>query len=293
MYLTPYSNRGRRYRLEEAIGEGRNSVVYKSYDVQNKGKTKPVSVKWFKDAVPAAVKKEFTNLICSFHPHVVEVEDYSLNPAFLVMEYIPETLRDRVVKGTVTQQIVIDYLLQLPEILAGFIQKNIVHGDFKDSNIGYTENRLIKALDFGLTLPLRVMKIKADDFIPLHYPPEFRLSKLLTPGHDTFSAGKVLESILLGHYCRTASDALERMELFYDTKIPIAFKRVYLSLVHPDYRKRPLPDQLRILVKEAVHELDKKCYFKPQQLVPLAQVQELNKSCHQPDAVENHKRPAS
>lgn len=267
---------GKRYVLEERINGGKFGSVYKGYDPQQ-----PDQLLAIKKPHPFYPQREeayirsvvFLNRESSIlqrirHLNVVEYRDHSAdekNP-YIVLEYIPETLADKTQNGAVTQALVADLLLQIPELLGLLRQLHLTHGDIKRSNLGYTGNRLIKIFDFGSAISLSQTTMRPcpelrKERLGSHFPPEFREGYLVTPSFDTYTAGKTLEHLLTGRYSPSVEQAAEVFEELHGISMPLSLQNLLLQMTHPDHASRPVPEELKALCHQAVHDLDQEVYF--------------------------------
>ena len=201
--ITSPSVTGKQYCVNERIHHGQYGTVYKGHPKDNP--SFPVAVKkpllYHRDARTTldqrkrALRFETFMLRQVDDDNVARYVDHGSNDddLYLVQEYVPETLTDRIRSNTVTQMVVVDFLLQIPEILALLQERNMIHGDLKCPNLGYTSQRLLKVLDFGEALPLphSVQRpcLVPPEGLPHFYPPEFRTGLVITLSFDTYTAG--------------------------------------------------------------------------------------------------------
>jgi serine/threonine protein kinase len=86
------------------------------------------------------------------HPHICTVHDvgHQNGTDYLVMEYLEgETLAQRLQKGPVPPEQVLQYAIQIADALDKAHRKGITHRDLKPGNIMLTKGGA-KLLDFGL-----------------------------------------------------------------------------------------------------------------------------------------------
>jgi serine/threonine protein kinase len=87
------------------------------------------------------------------HPHICTIHEISEeeDQSFIVMEYIEgQSLRQKILKGPLDQNEVLDIAIQVAEGLEEAHKKGIVHRDIKPGNIMLTEKGAAKVMDFGL-----------------------------------------------------------------------------------------------------------------------------------------------
>jgi serine/threonine-protein kinase len=144
---------GRRYRLDELIGKGGMSLVYRATDLELQD---TVALKIFtqptnEDAL-ARFKQEVLLARQLIHRNVVRVYDLgtALGARFLTMELlVGEDLHSKLVKGLTLRE-GIDYLIQACAGLEAAHQAGVVHRDIKPENLFVTRENVVKVTDFGI-----------------------------------------------------------------------------------------------------------------------------------------------
>ncbi len=145
------------YHILEKLGEGGNGVVYRAEDLKLK---RTVALKFlsYSYALDADAKKRFIHEAQSAsaldHPNIYtiheigETEDGKL---FISMtHYEGENLKDKIKKGRLNKEQVINIAIQICEGLNKAHQSGIIHRDIKPANIFVTKDGIVKILDFGL-----------------------------------------------------------------------------------------------------------------------------------------------
>ena len=145
------------YKILEKLGSGGMGVVYKAEDIKL---DRFVALKFLPPHLSQAEneKKRFIheakaasglqhNNICTIH-EINETEDDQM---YIVMEcYEGESLKDKIKKGPMTFEEVLDITTQIAKGLEKAHAKKIVHRDIKPANILITEDGVVKIVDFGL-----------------------------------------------------------------------------------------------------------------------------------------------
>jgi len=143
------------YEILSAIGAGGMGEVYKARDTRL-DRTVAIKVLPTHLAGRAELRERFereAKTIASLnHPHICTLYDtgHQDDIDFLVMEYIEgETLAQRLLKGSLPIQQVLQYAIEIADALDKAHRKGITHRDLKPGNIMLTKSGT-KLLDFGL-----------------------------------------------------------------------------------------------------------------------------------------------
>lgn len=276
-FITPPSVSDRYYCLEEKIGEGAFGIVYKAYDLSHP--EVPVAVKKPKEDIgrvniiscaQSRTMREAGFLQLIRDPHVVRYIDHGSESGFpyVVMEYVPETLA----RVRVNQDVIENYIEQISVVLKVLQESNVAHCDLKAGNIGYVSEKL-KLLDFGLAAPFEHNFFHFHLPVQSHHPPEFRRAQVVTRTTDMYSAGKILEQLVVGKYNLPASAAIEKMKQKYSAAPPKSFQHLLRSMLRQQPFRRPNPSQLLELANDALQDLRHKKYFSSFAAVPLTDAQ--------------------
>jgi tetratricopeptide (TPR) repeat protein/tRNA A-37 threonylcarbamoyl transferase component Bud32 len=154
---------GRRYVLQEKLGQGGMGAVYRAYDRLTGQQVALKHVTLEKENlrfasratsidVEVALAQEFKTLASLRHPHIISVLDYgfdeNLQPYF-TMELL-ENAQDIIEAGSsLSQDEQVMLLVQALQALAYLHRHGIVHRDLKPDNV-LVINGQVKVLDFGL-----------------------------------------------------------------------------------------------------------------------------------------------
>jgi eukaryotic-like serine/threonine-protein kinase len=143
------------YEILSAIGAGGMGEVYKARDTRL---DRIVAIKVLPThlADRAELRERFdreARTIASLnHPHICTLHDIGHQDGidFLVMEYLEgETLAQRLVKGSLPLEQVLQYAIEISDALDKAHRKGVTHRDLKPGNIMLTKTGT-KLLDFGL-----------------------------------------------------------------------------------------------------------------------------------------------
>ena len=207
---------GGRYRLDEVIGRGGMSTVYKAFDTVLE---RPVAIKLMHREIASdsdqleRFRREARAVAQLNHPNVVSVIDAGEEPLhedpegtgtpYIVLEYVDgETLKSVIRReGPLEVPQALAYAIEVARALGAAHERQIVHRDVKPHNILIDPEGGAKITDFGiarslteegLTMAGRVLG--TTDYVS----PEQALGQPVTPQSDLYSLGIVLYEMLTG-----------------------------------------------------------------------------------------------
>jgi dipeptidyl aminopeptidase/acylaminoacyl peptidase/predicted Ser/Thr protein kinase len=176
------------YEILSAIGAGGMGEVYRARDTRLE---RTVAVKILPDHLSdrAELRERFdreARTVASLnHPHICVLHDIGHQDGtdFLVMEYLEgETLAERLKKGPLPLDQVLQYAIEISDALDKAHRKGITHRDLKPGNIMLTKSGT-KLLDFGLA------KLRGPQ------GPVASLSALPTEGSNLTAQGTILGTL--------------------------------------------------------------------------------------------------
>src|SRR5215470_3936759 len=178
------------YEILAAVGAGGMGEVYRARDTRL---DRVVAIK----VLPARFagnpelrerfEREARTIASLNHPHICTLYDVGHQDGtdFLVLEYLEgETLAERLKKGPLPLEQVLQYAIEIADALDKAHRKGITHRDLKPGNIMLTKSGA-KLLDFGLA-KLRQETTPA---------PNISLSKLPTANEPATAAGTILGTL--------------------------------------------------------------------------------------------------
>ncbi len=197
-----------RYEVQEIIGVGGMSVVYKAYDNVD---DRIVAIKILKDEFlnNEEFKRRFKNeskaIALLSHKNIVRVFDVSFGEKlqYIVMEYIDGiTLKEYINKiGAITWNDALFFMTQILRAVQHAHDKGIVHRDIKPQNIILLPNGDIKVTDFGIARFSRseTRTLTEQAIGSVHYiAPEQAKGEFTDEKADIYSLGVVLYEMLAG-----------------------------------------------------------------------------------------------
>src|SRR5918999_1124691 len=224
-----------RFRLEERIGAGGMSTVYRAYDptlerwvaiklMHRDISTDPDQLERFRREARAVARLN--------HPHVVTVIDAGEDDGtpYIVFEYVEgETLKDRIKRlGRLPVSEAVAYAIEIGRALEAAHASRLVHRDVKPQNVLIDRDGRAKVTDFGIARSLEAQGLTATGRVlgtTDYVSPEQALGHEVTGQSDIYSLGIVLYEMLTGEAPFKA-----------DTQVAVAMKHVRDPL--PDVQRR-------------------------------------------------------
>ncbi|WP_416905918.1 serine/threonine-protein kinase [Micromonospora echinospora] len=199
-----------RYRLEQRIGVGGMSEVWRAHDVVL---DRTVAVKLIspgQDDGPTSVERiraEARSAARLVHPNVASVHDFGTSTTvtgqavpYIVMELAEgETLAAHVRSGPLDWRIAVRVCAEVSAALAAAHAHGIVHRDVKPANVVLTPAG-VKVLDFGIATPAGTRDQMPEGMVvgtPAYLAPEQLARQPATTAADMYALGVLL------YYCLT------------------------------------------------------------------------------------------
>ncbi len=198
-----------RYRLDEVVGRGGMSTVYRGTDLSL---DRVVAVKVALDPLVeqspiylARFTREAQSTAALSHPGVVTVYDAGADgpTRFIVMELVPgrslaDILRD---EGPLEPARAARIAAQVADALSAAHAAGIVHRDIKPGNVMVTPDGQVKVLDFGIARALDSQSLTQTATVlgtSAYMAPEQALGQPADARSDIYSLGCVLYEMLTG-----------------------------------------------------------------------------------------------
>ncbi len=204
---------GGRYRLDEEIGKGGMSTVYRAFDAVLE---RPVAIKLMHREIASdsdqleRFRREARAVAQLSHAHIVTVIDAGEEPQadggatpYIVFEYVDgETLKALIRRrGPLDITESIAYAIEIARALGAAHEHQIVHRDVKPQNVLLTEEGTAKITDFGIARTLTEEGLTLDGRVlgtTDYVSPEQALGHQVTGQSDIYSLGVVLYEMLTG-----------------------------------------------------------------------------------------------
>jgi eukaryotic-like serine/threonine-protein kinase len=225
---------GERFRLEEKVGSGGMSSVYRAFDPTLERR---VAIKMMHRDISSdpdqleRFRREARAVAQLNHPHVVTVIDAGEDEGapYIVFEYVEgETLKERIRRlGRLPIDEAIAYAIEIGRALECAHTHKLVHRDVKPQNVLIDPDGRAKVTDFGIARSLEAQGLTATGRVlgtTDYVSPEQALGHEVTEQSDIYSLGIVLYEMLTGEAPFKA-----------DTQVAVAMKHV----------REPMPDAQR------------------------------------------------
>ncbi|MGB9724660.1 MAG: protein kinase domain-containing protein, partial [Chloroflexia bacterium] len=196
-----------RYRILEVIGESLMSRVYKAVPLDNPSWL--VALKQPLAVMDREVMERFRREVelgqRLHHPNIVQIYDYSEDPPFLVMEYVPDSHSlDKLLekKGRLSLQETVHLAGQVCDALDYAHKNDVVHRDIKPSNVLLAPpGDMVKLCDFGIARARFRPSITVSGTklgTPLYMAPEQARGERVDHRCDLYSLGVMIYEMLAG-----------------------------------------------------------------------------------------------
>ena len=239
-----------RYRLEEKIGSGGMSSVYRAFDPTLE---RWVAIKLMHRDIShdpdqlERFRREARAVAQLNHPHVVTVIDAGEDDGapYIVFEYVEgETLKHRIRRlGRLPVSEAVAYAIEIGRALEAAHASKLVHRDVKPQNVLIDPDGRAKVTDFGIARSLEAQGLTATGRVlgtTDYVSPEQALGHEVGGQSDIYSLGIVLYEMLTGEVPFQA-----------DTQVAVAMKHVREPLPDVQRRRPEISASLAAVVERA------------------------------------------
>ena len=214
-----------RYKLEDFIGQGGMSLVYRAVDIRT---GHSVAVKILKSEYNSdkefleRFQREAQAASLMSHHNLVNLLDVGVEGEYryLVLEYVNgNTLKDIIrQKGRLSYQTAIQITIRILSALQHAHDNGIIHRDIKPQNVLIHADGHVKVSDFGIARMTNAFTISKGDTVvgSVHYSsPEQATGSVVEATSDIYSTGVVMYEMLTG-----------RVPFVGDTPVAVAMQHV-------------------------------------------------------------------
>jgi serine/threonine-protein kinase len=265
---------GTRYRLEERLGEGGMSVVWRGFDLVL---GRPVAVKVLSgryatdDDFRQSIRSEAQAAARVSHPHLASVHDYgeSLDSEgrrvpYVVMELLSgPTLIERLASGPMPPRAGLKVCAEIAEALAAAHAHNLVHRDVKPGNVMLTPVGA-KLVDFGVAAVAGAPGGPGPDGrimgTPNYVAPERLVGGPVEPASDVYGLGLLIFRVLTGRLpwpsgAPSLAVRADPLPLPPVDGVPSEVNELYLRCVAMQAEQRPTAAEAAGLLGAAVNAM--------------------------------------
>ena len=200
---------GERYELEEVVGTGGMSTVYRAHDqlLERNVALKVLHPHYAgDDEYVERFRREARSVAQLSHPHIVTVIDRGEDDGqqFIVFEYVDgENLKQLVERtGPLPTQRALELAVAVADALGFAHEHGLIHRDVKPQNVLLTRDGEAKVTDFGIARSFEVEHGMTQTGTVLgtsnYLSPEQAGGKPTTPATDVYSLGIVVYELLTG-----------------------------------------------------------------------------------------------
>jgi serine/threonine-protein kinase len=255
-----------RYRLDEKVGAGGMSTVYRAFDTTLE---RPVAIKLLHREIAAdsdqieRFRREARAVAQLSHPHIVTVIDAGEDDGrpYIVFEYVPgETLKERIKKaGRLPVSEAVAYGIEIARALGCAHGNNIVHRDVKPQNVLVDAEGRAKVTDFGIARSLDEEGLTADGRVlgtTDYVSPEQALGHPVSGQSDLYSLGIVLYEMLTGE-----------VPFKGENQVAVAMKHVREALPDVQSKRPEISAALASVIDRATSKDLKRRYASDEELI--------------------------
>ena len=231
-----------RYQIEELMGQGGMSAVYKANDPNLK---RMVAVKLIHEHLStdagfvSRFEEEAAAIAQLRHPNIVQVFDFNVedDTYYMVMEFIPgETLQEQLKRlnqagRSMDIEDVVEYLINICDASDYAHDRGLIHRDIKPANIMLSVQKQAILMDFGIAKIIGGQQHTATGAVvgtAQYMSPEQIKGEQLDRRSDIYSLGVTLFEMVSGRPPYEADSAMTLMMMHINDPVPD------VKLINPD-----------------------------------------------------------
>jgi branched-chain amino acid transport system substrate-binding protein len=252
-----------RYQIQELVGQGGMSAVYKAYDTNLKRVVAIKMIHTHLSSDPGFVSRfeeEATAIAQLRHPNIVQVHDFNNEDQtyYMVTEFIPgETLQDQLKRlNTIERRMplnhVIEYMVNICQAADYAHNRGVVHRDIKPANIMLSVHKQAILMDFGIAKIIGGQHYTAPGAVvgtALYMSPEQITGQQLDRRSDIYALGVTLFEMVSGRPPFEADSAMTIMMMHVNDPVPD------LQEINPD-----VPPELVAVINKALAKTPEQRY---------------------------------
>lgn len=222
---------GGRYQIEQMLGQGGMSAVYKANDPNLR---RVVAVKLIHPHLSGDTRflhrfeEEAAAVAQLRHPNIIQVFDFNQDSGvyYMVMEFIAgETLQDRLRRSNrfIPLGKAVQYISNICAAIGYAHKRGIIHRDIKPANIMIDVHDQAILMDFGIVKIVGAEKFTATGAVvgtALYLPPEVIRGEAPDARSDIYSLGVTLYEIISGRPPFEADSAMTLMMMHLNDPLP-------------------------------------------------------------------------